>query len=199
MQKRILFEKKNASDIYQNHKLTLQKEKERQLTRQRLIHFCLFFFPLKAHSRLLPIQPWNALSGVSYLTTAALLLKLSNILDKVQSFMRGEKNPQVYLFLYLLLMVLKTPFILLPYWKSNLNHAHWQRVKPPSQLSPGHKQAPPAHSWKAILSWAEAPQPRPKQWQTPGRKSQILLFKCSWGGKYEVPKKGYGLVSTAGL
>lgn len=41
----ILLENKNASDIYQNHKLTLQKEKRRQLTRQRLIWFCLIFSP----------------------------------------------------------------------------------------------------------------------------------------------------------
>lgn len=112
MQRRILFENKNASDIYQNRKLTLQKEKRRQLTRQRLIWFCLIFSPPKAHSCLLPIQPWNNLLGVSSLTTAALFPKLLNILNKIL-----EKN--MCLFFNLLLMVLETPFLLPRNWKSN--------------------------------------------------------------------------------
>lgn len=113
MQRRILFEK-NASDIYQNHKLTLQKEKGRQLTRQRLIHFCLIPpphpTPPQAHSHL-PIQPWDDLS----LTMAALFSKLFTILNKI-----WEKN--VYSYFHLLLMVSEAQFILLRYWKSNLKH-----------------------------------------------------------------------------
>lgn len=184
MQRRISFENKNASDIYQNHKLTLQKEKRRQLTRQRLIWFCLIFFPPKAHSCLLPIQPWNNLSGVSSLTTAVLFSKLLNILNKIL-----EKN--VCLFFNLLLMVLETPFILPRNWKSNLSHFHY-----PS----GHQQLLPVCSCRVILSWVEASQPFPKQWQSPGMKSQILLssyFQVILGKKSS--GEDNDLVSTAEL
>lgn len=132
MQRKILFEKKNASDIYQNHKLTLQKKKRRQRTRQRLIQFCLILRPMKAHSRLLPIQPWNDLSGVSSLTTAALFSKLFNILNKM-----WEKKKNVCLFFHLLLRVLEAQVILSRYWKSNLSHFHYSKWN----LSPDSLQA----------------------------------------------------------